>query len=33
MKKILVVRTGNRCLSQIAEGYLQYYAGDKANNS
>jgi arsenate reductase len=30
MKKILVLCTGNSCRSQIAEGYLQYFAGDKA---
>lgn len=29
-KKILVLCTGNSCRSQIAEGYLQYFAGDKA---
>jgi arsenate reductase (thioredoxin) len=31
MKNILVLCTGNSCRSQIAEGYLRYYAGDKAN--
>jgi len=31
MKNILVLCTGNRCRSQIAEGYLRYFAGDKAN--
>jgi arsenate reductase len=31
MKKILVLCTGNSCRSQIAEGYLRYFAGDKAN--
>ncbi len=30
MKKILVLCTGNSCRSQIAEGYLKYFAGDKA---
>lgn len=30
MKRILVLCTGNSCRSQIAEGYLQYFAGDKA---
>jgi arsenate reductase len=30
MKKVLVLCTGNSCRSQIAEGYLQFYAGDKA---
>lgn len=30
MKNILVLCTGNSCRSQIAEGYLQFYAGDKA---
>ena len=29
-KKILVLCTGNSCRSQIAQGYLQYFAGDKA---
>lgn len=29
-KKILVLCTGNSCRSQIAEGYLQSFAGDKA---
>ncbi|MBS1932619.1 MAG: GNAT family N-acetyltransferase [Bacteroidetes bacterium] len=29
-KKILVLCTGNSCRSQIAEGYLRYYAGCKA---
>jgi arsenate reductase len=31
MKNILVLCTGNSCRSQIAEGYLHYFAGDKAN--
>lgn len=31
MKNILVLCTGNSCRSQIAEGYLKYYAGAKAN--
>ena len=30
MKNILVLCTGNSCRSQIAEGYLSYFAGDKA---
>ena len=30
MKKILVLCTGNSCRSQIAEGYLQYFAKDRA---
>jgi arsenate reductase len=30
MKNILVLCTGNSCRSQIAHGYLQYFAGDKA---
>jgi len=30
MKNILVLCTGNSCRSQIAEGYLSYYAGNKA---
>lgn len=29
-KKILVLCTGNSCRSQIAEGYLRYFSGDKA---
>lgn len=29
MKKILVLRTGNSCRSQIAQGYLRHFAGDK----
>lgn len=28
-KKILVLCTGNSCRSQIAEGYLRYFLGDK----
>jgi arsenate reductase len=31
MKNILVLCTGNSCRSQIAEGYLRYFAGGKAN--
>lgn len=31
IKKILVLCTGNSCRSQIAEGYLRYFAGDKAD--
>ena len=30
MKNVLVLCTGNSCRSQIAEGYLRYFAGDKA---
>ena len=30
MKKILVLCTGNSCRSQIAQGYLQHFAGNKA---
>ena len=30
MKKILVLCTGNSCRSQIAEGYLQHFAGNQA---
>ena len=29
-KKILVLCTGNSCRSQIAEGYLKHFAGEKA---
>lgn len=29
-KNILVLCTGNSCRSQIAEGYLRYFAGEKA---
>ncbi|WP_159471277.1 arsenate reductase ArsC [Dyadobacter sp. 3J3] len=31
MKKILVLCTGNSCRSQIAEGYLRQFAGDRAS--
>lgn len=31
MKKILVLCTGNSCRSQIAEGYLRKFAGEKAS--
>lgn len=30
MKKVLVLCTGNSCRSQLAEGYLRYFAGDQA---
>ena len=30
MKKILVLCTGNSCRSQLAEGYLRYFAGNRA---
>ena len=30
MKRILVLCTGNSCRSQMAEGYLKHFAGDKA---
>ncbi|QJB37958.1 arsenate reductase ArsC [Chitinophaga oryzae] len=30
MKRILVLCTGNSCRSQIAEGYLKHFAGEKA---
>lgn len=30
MKKILVLCTGNSCRSQIAEGYLKHFAGNRA---
>lgn len=31
VKNILVLCTGNSCRSQIAEGYLRYFAGEKVN--
>ncbi|MDB5119050.1 MAG: arsC2 [Sphingobacteriales bacterium] len=30
MKNVLVLCTGNSCRSQLAEGYLRFFAGDKA---
>ena len=30
MKNILILCTGNRCRSQLAEGYLRLFAGNKA---
>lgn len=30
-KKVLVLCAGNSCRSQMAEGYLKYFAGDKAD--
>ena len=30
-KKVLVLCTGNSCRSQIAEGYLRHFAGEKAD--
>lgn len=30
MKKVLILCTGNSCRSQIAEGFLKHFAGDKA---
>jgi len=30
MKTVLVLCTGNSCRSQLAEGYLRHFAGDKA---
>ena len=31
MKRILVLCTGNSCRSQMAEGYLRHFAGEKAS--
>jgi arsenate reductase len=30
-KNVLVLCTGNSCRSQLAEGYLRFFAGEKAN--
>ena len=30
MKQVLILCTGNSCRSQIAHGYLQHFAGDRA---
>ncbi len=30
MKQILILCTGNSCRSQMAQGYLQFFAGEKA---
>lgn len=30
MKKVLILCTGNSCRSQIAEGYIRHFAGNKA---
>ncbi len=30
MERVLILCTGNSCRSQIAEGYMSYFAGDKA---
>ncbi len=30
VKKILILCTGNSCRSQMAEGYMRHFAGDKA---
>lgn len=32
-KKILILCTGNSCRSQLAEGYLRHFAGEKADVS
>ncbi|MEP6615923.1 MAG: arsenate reductase ArsC [Ginsengibacter sp.] len=33
MKKILILCTGNSCRSQMAEGYIRHFAGNKAEVS
>lgn len=30
MRKILILCTGNSCRSQMADGYMKYFAGDRA---
>jgi arsenate reductase len=31
MKNVLIICTGNSCRSQMAEGWIRYYAGNEAN--